>query len=391
MRTSELLDNIASHICNNLQQQSDICKSLLGGDFGSVMFLYYYSKFKHSYEEKADSLLDKILNDSQKELYSYCNGLAGFGIGLSHLEKDGFISGAIDSLTKYDRNLSIALDIELYNNNHDFLHGFIGLGFYFLQRCLDGNFICNYDLEKIISHLIVTSEQTEKGIRWAISNDPQKRYNISLSHGISGTLILLSRIYTLKYTTNIMKYRIRTLAIGAIEYIMSQALDPETNGSYFPSTSIECSINTYSSLGWCYGDLGVALALLEAGETFENSVAIQKAHEVLKYNAIFRRDLKSNLVSDCCICHGAAGIALVFEEMFYKTNDKIFLEAFNYWKNIVVSNAMIVSDGVAYDYYKGENGFFEPSDTILNGTSGVGLFLLGSGNSPLANLLLIRK
>ena len=41
-------------------KQSGIAISLLGGDFGEIMFLYYCSRIDGRYEAVADGLLDKM-------------------------------------------------------------------------------------------------------------------------------------------------------------------------------------------------------------------------------------------------------------------------------------------------------------------------------------------
>lgn len=96
MDETVLLEGLASHVSNKLIKCSHAYISLLGGCLGNVMFLYYYSHINPKYETVADTALGIILKFHRTtKIYSYCNGLAGFGVGLMQLEQDGFVCGAL--------------------------------------------------------------------------------------------------------------------------------------------------------------------------------------------------------------------------------------------------------------------------------------------------------
>lgn len=386
---SKILSGIASHIANNLSGNYQKNYGLLGGAMGNVIFLYYYSQIDHSYEHIADELLDSILRKQDKRIFSYCNGLSGLGLGLMALENDGFVSGAINSLEDYDRVLNGELRIELRANKHDFLHGFIGLGFYFLERYCLGYGHNLSSLLEIVDYLYSNAGFTDNGVRWKLNEKSTGIYNISLSHGMSSTVILLCRIYKFVKLDDKYKNKIKELITQSVKYILNQKQSPETNRSYFPSTSLDCSSGSYSRLGWCYGDLGIAICLLNAGSVLEELDIYNTGVEVLKYNAACRRNFKQDQVYDACICHGASGIALIYEFMYAKTRDAVFNDAAKYWSNIVLRSARKTSEGYAYRFFGGRDSGYIERFSILDGSAGVGLYLMGLYRTPLSKLLLL--
>lgn len=128
----DILADIARREHQRLERAHELSISLLAGDLGSVMYLYEYSKLDSSYQPIGDKMLDRILYrlKYKSSVQTYCNGVAGLIMGLSALQEQGFIDDFSSLLDDVDHYLDSSLDIMLQYNNHDFLHGFIGLGFY---------------------------------------------------------------------------------------------------------------------------------------------------------------------------------------------------------------------------------------------------------------------
>lgn len=337
MDETVLLEGLASHVSNKLIKCSHADISLLGGYLGNVMFLYYYSHINPKYETVADTALGIILKFHRTtKIYSYCNGLAGFGVGLMQLEQDGFVCGANASLCDYDDVIHYELKRELSLNRHDFLHGFIGLGFYFLKRYKNGYKDNMKSLLCIVDYLWCNVEVRNGSLRWKLNEAPDKIYNISLSHGMSSTIILLCEIYKLDCVGYVYKNKIKKLIEQATIYILRQKQNPHSNGSYFPSMSLDCSKNTYSRLGWCYGDLGISICMLKVGEILNDEQIYALAIEVLRYTALYRRDLLKNQIYDASICHGASGVAMIYEALTKKWGLSEFESAVDYWRRVTI-------------------------------------------------------
>lgn len=65
---------------------------------------------------------------------TYCNGLAGIGIGLILLNEKDFIELEAEALNNFDAYLSRAMASFTAQGNFDLLHGATGIALYFTKR-----------------------------------------------------------------------------------------------------------------------------------------------------------------------------------------------------------------------------------------------------------------
>ena len=380
----EILNDLAARVAARLFQKSYCSYSLLGNDFGEVMFLYYYSRIDNRYEHIADKLLGKVFHSMKYMplIGTYCNGLAGLGYGLTILQEDGFIAICDEALQQLDERINSTLADYLQKGTIDFLHGFVGYGFYFLKR-----YAIDPDNEKrrlmsIVNRLHQLAIKQGDCIKWQFSDEPEKRYNISLSHGMASVIVLLCKIAdTVDLTTNERDGIEQTIS-GAVNYLLSQRIDHEKYGSWFVSSSIECEVTTRRSrLGWCYGDPGVSVALYDAGTTLNRTDLKDLATTVLEYAAVHRRNPIRNAIYDMGLCHGAAGVAQIFKTMAQRTQSSAMDDAWHYWDNMVERNARKLDDGtLEYMFYNPMEQKMEQKTGLLDGSAGIGLYLLNAGN-----------
>jgi len=228
-----------------------------------------------------------------------------------------------------------------------------------------------------LSLLQTTAEKIVNGVKWkSILNLETKKtgYNISLAHGMSSIAVILSKLYAIKELDQKM---IKTLLQGCVNYILEQEIDKDKYGSFFPSIAIESmDAVSISRLGWCYGDLGISMALWQAGVALQNESWKNKALEVLLFAAEKRRDLQKNYVVDAGLCHGASGIAHIFYRSWWNTRMPEFKKAADYWMNETLKMATF-EDGLAgYKTWYGKEKGWVNSYSLLEGIAGIGLALL---------------
>ncbi len=388
----DIIGDIASGVANRLDPKPLLNYSLLGGDLGDIIFLYHYSRIDSCYESIADGLLEKMLQSLslQPRIVTYCSGLAGLGVGLLSLQHDGFIDGVETALDAIDPTIAKSLDLFISNNNIDFLHGLIGIGFYLLERSNSSKEYSVSNLSKIVDFLEKSKITDGAIVKWRYNAKKlSKPYNISLSHGVSSIVVFLCRL--LKSGILSKKYNaiIKQMLKGAVHYILSNRVNVDKLGCWFASSSIECDDRPHRSrLAWCYGDLGVATALLEAGNTLHDSSVRDIAIQVLLYSAK-RRDIKANYVNDFCVCHGSVGIAQIFRSHGITLEQEELLDAADYWEKNTLSR--VVMDGQGRHtllYYDPENGGYVERGGVLDGIAGAGLYLLGE-QTHLNKLLLM--
>lgn len=390
-----ILQDFAANISLRLNNRKQLNYSLLGGDLGDIIFLYHYSRIDAHYESIADGLLEKMLQSlsMQPRIATYCNGLAGLGVGLLTLQQDGVISGVDSALGAIDPVISLSLESFVEDNNIDFLHGLIGIGFYLLEKSCSSKEYSVSNLSKIVDYLDhskISDDTDDTIVKWRYNAKRlSKPFNISLSHGVSSIVVFLCRLIKSGALSNDYNVKIKQMLQGAVQYLLSNRVDVDKLRCCFASSSIECDDYPHRSrLAWCYGDLGVATALLEAGNTLHDSSVRDIAIQVLLYSAK-RRDIKANYVNDFCVCHGSVGIAQIFRSQGIALGFNELLEAADYWEKDTLSR--VVMDGQGRNtllYYDPENGGYRESGGILDGISGAGLYLLGE-QTHLNKLLLL--
>jgi len=276
---------------------------LYNGSAGIALFLFYYARFKDStaIHQHASEILDQIFEQVEatpQPPFSHCSGIAGIGWLLDHLCKHGFIEANTEELlSDIDEYLYDVALSELNHGNFDFLHGAMGIVFYFVKR----------NRPDYLSHLIKALENIAirdgNQAKWesVIRHEEGIRgFNISLSHGSSSIALVLCKVLQiLPEEEAVLK-----LLHSATTYILNQEIPVEQYGSFFPNFSIESQPElSKTRLAWCYGDLGVGLAIHQSGMTLQKQAWVDKGMEVLLH-AANRRGLVENRVQDAGICHG---------------------------------------------------------------------------------------
>lgn len=388
------LEFIALDILNK-STSSPYSYSLMGGKLGEIMFLYYYSLIDNTYEEKSNLLLDQLLENISAQnttiVSSYCSGFAGLGFALHMLEENGFIEGSADMLDDIDLLISYQLNKEIQEDNYDFLHGVVGIGFYFLKHYKYRPEVSLAQIKKILAYLYDSAIYDDCGrVKWTMIDtyDENKvKTNISLSHGMSSILIFLIRVLEINLIEDNTK--LVALANSTLDFLIAQQIDRNEYGSYFPNWALENTPVTRSRLAWCYGDLGIGIALWRSGKVLKRQDAIDLAKKVYIYSAT-RKDVQSTTVCDAGLCHGAAGVAQMFFRMSKEMQLPELYQTYQYWKEVTLKMAYH-QDGIGgYKIYKPIENEWCAHSMVLEGTSGIGLFLLSEVNPDWDEILLLN-
>lgn len=361
--------------------------SLLGsGSTGAAILLYYYWLYSKDdkYLEKANAIILKNfeLLPHSTHIHSLCSGSAGFNWAVDHLISNGLIEGDSNELfSEDDPFLYSVMKKDINEGKYDFLHNALGIGLYFLNRNTTQSLAY---VESLISSLEKSAETDIKGIKWrSLVNQegPKEKkevYNLSLSHGMASIIAFLGKAYQ----ADIFREKTKDLLCRATTFILSHkrdAPDPEY-GSYFPSS---ISVNgdppiRASRLAWCYGDLGLGYALWQASKMIQNTEWERLAFDVLVHTTI-RKDVVKERVNDAGICHGAAGIAHIYNRLYQHTGISHFKDAAIYWLEDALNKA-VFTDGLAgyKSWHPPQYGGWKTSIGLLEGISGIGLVLLAA-------------
>ncbi len=356
---------------------------LLTGLSGMSLFMAYYGRYSHQvrYRRMAEEMLEQAFDSVQRQWHpvSLCSGVPGILWSADHLQQQGLIDIDYDATAADDFLLTEMINAAT-RNDFDFLHGAGGLLFYFINR---KNGIEEAFLDRVIALLQQHAVSEGEGkLSWKSYIDiqqPKLVRNLSLSHGMSSMVIILCQAYR--------RYRLRPLEDlirGAILFLLSCKNKASGLISIFPGAVGDIQSDENSRLGWCYGDLGVALALLKAGATLSEYSWTSEALRILEH-ASYRRDLKQNHILDAGLCHGAAGIAHIFNRVYQQVSEKKFLEAARYWFRQSLKMEKEESYGLAgYQAFNGITGWKDEMQ-LLEGIAGIGLAYLGAVDTNAAD------
>jgi len=382
IRLKGKLEEIAGILCDSTDKFNS--PGILAGVSGLALFMFYYSRFTgdSKYAAVGEQALEKaveMINNGFTN-HTFCSGISGLAWTCEHLEQNGFIDRAyISFLNDLDPYFLYSMEKDFGAKNYDFLHGGLGVSLYFLKKSKPDN------MKNKVTYLRLkeTAIMCNNGcFKWesSLSDTGRFGFNISLSHGMSSIVVILSKLF--KLYPHVVE--IRDILQRTIEYILQQQL-PQVTISFFPSYSLESDENpVYSRLGWCYGDLGVAQAIQQASETLNNSSYKDQATMILLHNCK-RNNLQENHVRDAAICHGTSGIAHAYNRLYERLKKEEFNEAAHFWMEKTLEMAYF-RDGLAgFKSWQGKKGEWENVFPLLEGISGIGLSILSYLNPKLMN------
>jgi lantibiotic biosynthesis protein len=252
-------------------------------------------------------------------------GLAGLAWTIAHLAND---EHAQEILTTIDAALSRALVHHDWRGQYDLVSGLVGIGIYALERGDAGRpLVC-----RILELLYGTAETRGAGLAWHTpavhlpdwqrEQAPDGYFNLGMAHGIPGIVAWCARCIAF----GVEVVRAKELMVGAASYLLDA--EPPTADGRFSAwiTPDGVPSGDRARPAWCYGDLGVAAALLAAAQVDprwrDDAVALARA---------CARRPKHASVRDTAICHGTAGIAHTFNRMYQATGDDELGKAARWW------------------------------------------------------------
>lgn len=357
------LTRILQDISTQLEQllQTDHIPGLLGGHTGCALFYAYYYQLtgKEEYLEKVHEIIlssiDAIANTALPP--SHCNGIAGITWTIQHLMNQGFVEGDIEEIFgEIDTVLGSKMIEDLQQQRYDFLHEGLGIALYFLEKDTPSPW-----LTQAADVLEATATRLQHGFSWEDRFTPlthdEPCFNLGIAHGMPAIVSILSKI---KGPSPVVE--------KSLDWILSVSNPPGT-GSLYPTlvnTAGQPVTASHSRLGWCYGDLPIAMTMLHGGYA-------EQAHEILTHIAN-HRDVKNGMVHDTCLCHGSAGIAHAFNRAHRRTGDDLFRIGAEKWLQHTID---IYKSPAGLGFYNSD-GNYTVSPSVLEGIAGVGLAVIAA-------------
>jgi hypothetical protein len=305
---------------------------------------------------------------------SLYSGLAGVGWAIAHLRPRWPGRDDEDNLAEIDEVLLDHLDQSPWSGEYDLVEGLVGFGVYALERLPGpGATAC---LARVVDRLAETAEPRGNSVTWWTdpawvapeirAEYPRGYYNAGLAHGVPGVIGLLGRVCA----AGVSRDKARSLLDGAVCWL----LDHDGPGS-FPYWVAPGAAGDTARLAWCYGDPGVAAALLGAARDVLEPAWESAALAIIR-RAADRPQAEAG-VDDASLCHGSAGLAHLFNRMYQATGEPRLAEAAVSWFERTLAMRR-PGHGIGGYEAREPGGARSADQGLLTGAAGIALALLAA-------------
>jgi lantibiotic modifying enzyme len=263
--------------------------------------------------------------------------------------------------------LQVLARVDWQHAPYDVIYGLTGIGVYAVERWPRP--AAQEVLTRVVGELARCAREDEHGSYWwtapsLLLGPNRERYpeggvDLGVAHGVAGVIPLLARARAL----GVAGAEASALAERSVEWLLAQAVESATGPTipYFVAAGEE---PRPARLAWCYGDAGVAAALIAAGRDAEEPAWVEAGTDLALGAAT--RPADATGVTDAGFCHGSAGLAHLFNRMYQTTRDGRLLHAAHFWLEQTF-------EGLAADEQPPYNGL-----GLLEGAAGVALVLLAA-------------
>jgi len=386
-QASQSVQEIAAALESSVPTEGGRSSSIAGGQSGEALFYTYLAL--HTGDEAAAERAAQLVEQAAEALAvqplppNLYTGFAGVAWTMEHLrgrlfEDDG---DEDDPVEEIDEALAIPLRRSPWLGDYDLITGLVGLAVYALERLPRPAAVSL--LTSIVDRLSERADISEEGAAWFTRPEdlpewqreyhPRGNYNLGVAHGLPAVVAVLAGAAAAGIE------KAGPLLHDSARFLLARRQDPSV-GSSFSTAYAPWEPPSGSRLAWCYGDPGVAAALLAAARAAGEPAWERAALEIAL--AAAERTGPATGIRDAGICHGAAGLGHLFNRMYHTTGEKRLGEAARFWFERALA---FREPGQGIGGYRSwgvlggpdELGWRDDSG-FLEGTAGVGLALLGA-------------
>jgi hypothetical protein len=262
---------------------------------------------------------------------SVFSGASRVGWAVAHLaagDEADEVCGAIEAA------IMRRLEETPWTADYDLIVGLVGVGVCGLERVehQGGRTL----ITRVLDHLEQTGREHGAGLAWHTAPEllpdwqrqlaPDGYWNFGLAHGNPGVTALLARCVAHGVDAD----RARSMLGRSVAYLLG-AVPPRERGRYpswDPGGASDSELGN-TRLAWCYGDLGVSIALLSAAQAAGDAGWRDEALALARTCAT--RTFDEAQVFDAGLCHGTVGAAHMFNRLWHATGEVAFADAARTW------------------------------------------------------------
>ena len=270
-----------------------------------------------------------------------------------------------------------------FDGEYDLVVGLVGIGVYALERLPRAR--ARELLAAVVGELETRVEKVSGGVTWWTppntkvridSEIPRGHYNLGVAHGVPGVIGFFADLLD----RGVECERVLPLLEGAVDWLLGYELDDHET-SFFCDRLVPGAELYPTRTGWCYGDPGIVMVLLRAARAAGRSDWEAKALDIAREVAV--RPFDKTLIDDAGLCHGAAGVAHVFNRLFHATGEELFRQAAMKWFRQTLEMRRPGEGFAGYSMWSRQHGevMWLDDPGFLNGAAGIALAVL-AGLTP---------
>jgi lantibiotic modifying enzyme len=360
--------------------------SLAGGTAGRALLYSYLAACDVDAAAAEDVALEQLESsltalEEVRMSASLHEGFAGIAWTHAHLAGRLFERDDDTSLAAIDEALLDYLSQTPWTDDYDLISGLVGLGVYALEHAAEA--MRDALATRIVARLSERAERHDDRAAWftgpAMLSPPQLEqapngfYNLGMAHGIPAVVAWLGLV-----TARAVECDAGRLVEGAVDWLRAQERPPD-EAAAFSHWLEPGKASAPARLAWCYGDPGVAIAMLSAARGAARRDWEADALRIARRAA--HRSRESSGVRDAGLCHGAAGVAHVFNRLYQATGEAWLADAARAWfaRTLEMRQPGGVGGFLAYTPAPQEHWIAETG--LLTGAAGIALALLAACTS----------
>jgi hypothetical protein len=378
-------------------------QALADGPAGQALFFHYLDRARpgQGHDESALAHLETAIAATAETMSApgLYGGFSGVAWVLEHLTGrllEPPAPGEEDPGEEVATALTAYLGHTPWLDDYDLISGLVGFGVWAVERApRSGGAEAAESVVRRLGELAERGDGGGGGVTWRTApermmaseaaNHPQGNYNLGVAHGVPGVIGILGEMVAAGLPAGgaAGEGTARELLAGAVEWLLGQRL-PAGSRSCF-SYSVAPGVEPVPARhAWCYGDPGVSLALLSAARAAGEPEWERQAVAVAR--AAAARDPDAGGVVDGGLCHGAAGLAHLYNRLFQATGDPSFRAAALAWIERLMAQRRPGQGIAGWQAWRPIGEITGPDPELgwvddrgfLTGAAGIGLVLLGA-------------
>jgi hypothetical protein len=305
------------------------------GDWGRALVDLYASQAglvepsPRLMQEHVDRAADHLIHSLTPWLYD--GGWAGTAWLINHLERGGSLPES--DFDEVEVALLSLLTAEGWPHSYDLVSGVVGICVFCRARAESARAISLFrqGVDQLLRLAVPFGDvmlwPTPERLlpKWQRELAPNGYFNLGVAHGVPGVLWVLAKARVLgvncQHSDDVLE--------RGICWLRKQA--DNRDGAY-PAWVLPDGVARPGGVSWCYGGLGISAVLLSIAMDCQREDWAQAALETARFEARRLQTFSTgSLPVDSGLCHGAAGIAHIFNRLFHYTQDECFLESAQHW------------------------------------------------------------